>query len=123
MPGSVRSSTYCAPPVTLSRPSLRGTETPTMGSFVMKIDYRTSDKGRRSQLASSRVSRECAIDKHRLSAQISGLHNPAQSFAKIRRHPIPIVQPLGSHFKVCFGVENNQVCVIARGNSALTRMT
>ncbi len=34
MPGSVMSSMYCACPVTLSRPSLRGTDTPTI---VMRL--------------------------------------------------------------------------------------
>src|SRR4029079_19162191 len=40
MSGSVISSTYCACPVTLSRPSLRGTDTPTMRSPFIESDYR-----------------------------------------------------------------------------------
>src|SRR5215831_15097421 len=40
IPGKTMSSTYCARPVALSRPSFRGTDTPTIGPVVIGM---TSD--------------------------------------------------------------------------------
>src|ERR1700682_6443609 len=113
MPGSVISSTYCACPVTLSRPSLRGTDTPTMHSPVIEIDYRIPPARLPPPFPPARLSEKVALRKHRAPPQIRGFHHSAQRFAQIGRQRIPVVQSLGCHLKCFFLIKYDQVRIAA----------
>jgi hypothetical protein len=94
-----RTVKYCACPVTLSRPSLRGTDTPTMRSAVMEFDYRISARGLPPPFPPRRLSGKTTVRKHRLAPEIRRLHHPAKGFSEIGRDRMPVVQSLGRHMK------------------------
>src|SRR5271165_5867417 len=87
MPGSVISSTYCACPVTLSRPSLRGTDIPTMRvllgeSVAIEFDYRI----RRARATAATPDRLAVRKKRRpQTPAVRGDTWPSPLRAKFRR--------------------------------------
>src|SRR5256885_887032 len=61
--GRTISSTYCAWPVTLSRPSFRGTDTPTMGLlFIRDLDRRQPRAALRAKNRDLRIENICVLD-------------------------------------------------------------
>src|SRR5580700_615889 len=123
MSGSCISSTYRACPVTLSRPSLRGTDAPTIPSPVIEFDYRTPAARLCPPFPPPRVSGNVTLRKHRPPPpEIGSLHHAAQSFAQIRRQRMPVVQPLGCQLEGCVRIKYNQVRIVARANSTLASL-
>src|SRR6266852_6331864 len=138
----VMSSMYRAAPVTLSRPSLRGTDLPMMCSSVMcspkmrSNQYRWWSAGETpvtpsyeitrvtvlaSNLSPSSSSAKLAVGKHALSAQIRRFHHTPQLFPEIRRHRMPIMQPILGHDQLRFRFEDHEVGIKSFRNSAFAR--
>src|SRR5450631_3812737 len=119
MPGSVMSSTYWARPVTLSSPSLRGTDTPTMRWLVINDNYRTPGERLMPPFLSAGLSEKFVSGKHRPPPEIRGLHHSAQSFAHVGRQWIPVVKPLGCDLKGRIRIEYDQVRIVSGSNATL----
>src|SRR3974390_2408794 len=84
IPGMEMSSMYCARPVTLSRPSLRGTDIPTICSVFTRFCFaepNDSDERLRQPLPPHNLSGKLPVLKHQGSAQVGSLHCTAQLLA------------------------------------------
>ena len=79
--------------------------------------------GRGSALLSARLTGKLSLGKDAIPSEIGGLHHAAQSFSKIWRKPMPIVQFVLGHNEFAIGIEHDEVCIVARRNPALARVT
>src|SRR5215472_9355714 len=125
IPGSVRSSMYRARPVTLSQPSLRGTDAPTMCSVVTGCCRPTIDLLRyeksitlMSELNSPRITDKSTIAKNRLSTEISSVYDSSQLLAEVRRDWVAMVQAILRHCEFGVGIDDDKVCVVACSESS-----
>src|ERR1700751_4361168 len=123
MSGSDISSIYCARPVTLSRPSLRGTELPTMCSDITSSHRRVqSDMLPLQQLASLRLSWECSVLKNQFSSKVSSLHYARQRLSQIRGDRVTRMQPVRRYRELCLGIEYDKVRIRSCSNSSLATL-
>src|SRR6266403_6374417 len=137
----VMSSMYRAAPVTLSRPSLRGTDLPMMCSSVIRSPkpmqmlsverrarrpslHRMSHHARHGtsiNLPPCGSSAKLTVGKHALSPQICRSYNAVQRFSQVRRHGMAIMQPLLGHDELRFWFEDHEVGIKSYRNAAFAR--
>ena len=90
--GRRMSSMYWAAPVTLSRPSLRGTELPTMAGCGAVKGLCSSLTLRVCIFAAAGSGRKRAVAENTFSAKIRRQHSPIQCLAKVGRHGVAEVE-------------------------------
>src|SRR5580693_10745988 len=69
------------------------------------------------------LTRKLSVGKHRIPPQIGSLHHAAQCFSQVRRERMPVMQSVFRHDEFAIGIEYNKIRIVARGKSALARVT
>src|SRR5580658_4442609 len=144
MLGSEISSMYRARPVTLSRPSFRGADTPIVAgpgmvrscycdrkpptierfscSFSATSTPRPYNEVLRSEFSSRRLAWKCAFGVDGFATQIGGLHDSSQPFAHVGRNGMPVVQSLRGHHEFRLRIKHDEVRVVPGGQLSFARI-
>src|SRR5437588_316058 len=105
------SSMYRAAPVTLSRPSLRGTDFPMTFSSIMQNLPRQSSGAthRASHFTASCLSEKLPVAEYQLSSQIRRFYHTPKFVSQVWRYGMTMIQTFFGHHELTFWVDNYQV--------------
>src|SRR5580704_14558876 len=63
------------------------------------------------------LSRKLAVAEHFSATKISGFHYATQLFAEVGRNRVTVMQSVFAHCEFAFGIKNDEVGVVARGEA------